>query len=740
MSVHDRSRERGAVMVMVALWLPIMAIFASFAIDAGHFWDFSRNLQNRVDAAVLAAGNQFGGSCFGTPTAGELTSIGTAAQTYSGAPVGTPSPGGTAPNSSNGPNLPYQWDTAAPYQNQQQNPLGDPKNFFLVLNGSSSADKGGTNFSAGNFCSATYDGQTNPTVDAWLTQKNVPFFFNFLSVFGATISAHARVQLQGAGSTNSLPIAVPDPAQTPCLRAELINDQTGALIQDTNGNNIDVAMTPPNPGGTPPTVNWTVTLPTFKVPAAQLSLEAYIPDDCNNPGYPANGVLYDSKLVPPVTGTQVADHGLEFINTFTPLPAGDPATPQIGSVNLAPAKDCDNANEAAAQDPYFYFFPKSTACSVNVNADVKFPSALKGTEVDVSMDGGNPQKMTAPKAGSNTYTYSSFSIPSPDGANVGLPYRHTFTFTWKANGGNSGSFNGGNPLQATYAATSDGSDPADDSGPITQAFIGDTSGKIDVNSLQQTTNATLTVAFHLQGLDLAQPGDAPIVLRAAVQNRKATGAFNCWDSSQSGSAADLANAIINGCPKPVAVFDQSQGCVTLPTTPLTCGYLVPGNKRNQVTQAFQTRIESAVFNGKSSPCDAWQAYSQNGTAISGFEPWNTSVPDPRIMVMAVTAPADLAGHGGPNNLMRILGFATFYVTGYDGDQWLPTGTGKGKKKGQAIPNCSSPMDQDEAYPGDPTQAKDQIWGHFIKYAAAGTSNGQPCNVNDVSVCVPALTR
>ncbi len=52
--------QRGSVMVMVALWLPLLALFASFAIDASHWWDYSRNLQNRADAAALAAGDRLG--------------------------------------------------------------------------------------------------------------------------------------------------------------------------------------------------------------------------------------------------------------------------------------------------------------------------------------------------------------------------------------------------------------------------------------------------------------------------------------------------------------------------------------------------------------------------------------------------------------------------------------------------------------------------------------------------------
>jgi hypothetical protein len=694
MSLSRLKRETGSVMVLVAVMLPVIAIFGSFALDTAHYWDFSRNLQNRVDAAVLAAGDTYGGTCFGTPTQGQLDTIGQTAQKYSGVPVGTPDA-----------NLPYPYSTAAPYQNTINSPGANASKFHLVLNGSTSWDHGGASFTNGNYCAATYDGATGPAVDGWATQAQVPLFFKLFG-FTPDISAHARVQLQGAGSTNGLPIAVPDPAQTPCLRAEVINDSTGALVSD-------VAMNPPNPTGTPPQNFWTVTLPAMNVPAAQLSVQAYIPDDCANPSYPSGGALYDPS------------HGVEFINTYAPLPAGNPATPTIGSVFLMPA-GCTDAGEGAAQDAYFYFFPKSTTCTVTVNAQVKFPSNLNGTKVLVSMDGGTAKQMAGPGA-NNTYTFN-FPINSESG-------RHTFTLSWTAGGGNKGDFNGGNPLQATYSALSDGSDPPDDSGPVTQAEIGDNTGATaGVNSIQQGTSKTLTVAFRLQGLALSGPNDPPVVLRPDVQNRKATGAFNCWGNG--GGANPLKDAIVSGCPNPVAIYSAAQGCVFLPTTPLTCAALVPGNKNNPVSKAFQARVESVSDGNQVSPCDEWQAY-KTGTPISGFEPWDSSVPDPRIMVMAVTSPADLAGHGGPNNSVRILGFAAFYVTGYNGDNWLPNGNGNG---GPKIPNCSSPTNQDEPYPGPGNNDNSQVWGHFIKYVAAGTSNSQPCNVTDVSVCVPALTR
>ena len=52
--------ERGAVMVLVAVTLPVILLFVAFGIEVGHWFDYSRNLQNRADAAALAAAVQYG--------------------------------------------------------------------------------------------------------------------------------------------------------------------------------------------------------------------------------------------------------------------------------------------------------------------------------------------------------------------------------------------------------------------------------------------------------------------------------------------------------------------------------------------------------------------------------------------------------------------------------------------------------------------------------------------------------
>ena len=123
-AVADRNgaaSERGAVLVMVAVWLPLLALFVSFAVDVGHFFDYSRNLQNRADAAAFAAGDAYGNTCFGTPTSTQLDNIGHTAQQYAGPPNTTPGP----------PNLPYPFSAGLPYQNQPNLRRGLGAKFFM---------------------------------------------------------------------------------------------------------------------------------------------------------------------------------------------------------------------------------------------------------------------------------------------------------------------------------------------------------------------------------------------------------------------------------------------------------------------------------------------------------------------------------------------------------------------------------------------------------------------------------
>ena len=56
-------RERGGVLVMVAIFIPVILMLASFVVDVGNWWEHKRHLQVQADAAVLAGGGQFAFPC-----------------------------------------------------------------------------------------------------------------------------------------------------------------------------------------------------------------------------------------------------------------------------------------------------------------------------------------------------------------------------------------------------------------------------------------------------------------------------------------------------------------------------------------------------------------------------------------------------------------------------------------------------------------------------------------------------
>ena len=58
--------EQGGVLVMTAVWLPVLLLFASFVIDIGNFFEHQRHLQTQVDAGALAGGDVYQFPCDNT--------------------------------------------------------------------------------------------------------------------------------------------------------------------------------------------------------------------------------------------------------------------------------------------------------------------------------------------------------------------------------------------------------------------------------------------------------------------------------------------------------------------------------------------------------------------------------------------------------------------------------------------------------------------------------------------------
>jgi hypothetical protein len=769
-------------MVIVALWLPLMALFTSFAIDSAHWWDYSRNLQNRADAAALAAGDQLA-VCLGSPSAASLRAIGETAQQYSG-PL-TTTPDGLA-------NLPFtnaQMTTdgfPASRYNVPDLTAGTGPNFHLLLNSSdywpTVAQNGASGYGdMGSYCAAIDPGadpsdpnactSTSPCamVDTRLTQASVPMFFNLLG-FHPNITAHARVQLQiVSGSGIASPIGVGDNGQAGCVVTRVVDETNQNAGPGANG---VLAQWSLNQVGTSTT--WTGSMPgTLNIPSQSgtpdlLSMQVVIPADCSNPF--SGGDVYDAPATGPNSGP-----GIVFINTYKPL-SPPVATQTRGSV-WQTGGSCTSGG--ASNDPYFYSF-KSGTCPVTVHAQVDFPSPPAGRiyRVSISEDGGAyvdmPPDAPATDAAGNTIWAKQFDISPQSG-------KHTFRLGWyltgsggPCTGASDGSksqcqLDGGNVVQATFSAFNDGTG-LDDSGPVIAASVGcDASSTCPTINGTSTSGATsgvdsipgsgsgsspkLTATVTLQGLAQSGPTDKATVLRSSVQSSGRTGIFDCGQGQ--GGSAFQALMSGGGCGTYVAPGNkQTSGlqdysgplsswssCVELPSNPITCGEPVTGNMRGPVHDAIATAI-CGSSNCNSTPsgraCDYWQPYK----AGAGPLPNAVNDPaDPRAIEMVITSPQDLALPPNDPRWIRILGFATFYVTGWDGDPYI-----QGLPGAKTIPGCDGNVaagtatNFDEPYPFG-TAPNNAVWGHFIEYVFPGQGHsGQNCVQNQPFACTPALTR
>jgi len=785
--IHLRRRtssERGAVIVMVAIWLPVLALFVSFAVDFAHFFDYSRNLQNRADAAALAAGNAYGGVCFGTFTTTQTNGIGQAAQQYAGPPNQDPTNPYTVPN-----NLPYAYSTFTPtqYKNVPNLTQGTPPNYHMLLNATQNWDSGGTDWSMGNgtakgsslaLCKSTdEDGKTGPMADVRLTQSNLGLFFPLLGTT-PTISAHARVTLEeSAGSNSVIPIAVRDPGAIQCIAVNFFNAATGAKI-----NSSPIAM---KQEGTDPLTNgiiWDIPGGTsVTMPAAGKDAGVYVQvvtGPCGD-----NPSTYESD-----------NTGLLRLNVWSTATA--PSAPVITSPGVfLTTGSCPNDN---LSNLYF----TNGVCTLGIKANVLFPTGATNPTVTVTDSATNTTVSLVKGAGNEWDTPNNKPFPwTLDPAATPGADRFSVVAT-TGNGSNKVTTNLG-VQQEAFGACNEAiasNCPANGiSGPIVLSRIHlppPTGQPNDVGPESYAAGSAPTLLFTLEiaGLNNTPPGGPPTILRFSEPNKfasHATGLINCGQTSQGTSQAIA--AIISGCPvagstgangcpvgsnnfyfcSPLAINYRNNACpndgntgqagsqippatspsfrtAADPTVPTDCVGLVGGNK-TPIAKAVSCRIFT-----NTTPTDCASGATKN--PVCSANNWSptagaSSVPgsDPRAITMVITAPEDLSGNSGPP--VPIRNFATFYVTGWNTQG---SATGCGGNYGPVSPSAAPDAlvknqctdGSLEPASGCKTSGKNpnggdqgEVWGYWMTYT---DPNGIPtqtiCNVQAFGTCTPALTR
>src|SRR5919198_662404 len=164
--------DRGAVLVLVAVWMASAVALVTFVVDVGHWFEHKRHLQVQADAGALAAGDLASSSSTANQT------LITEARKYSGDTVN--------------------------YASALNAQVNNRSNVTVLINSDKFANDGGTDFSdpKGPPCQAEY-------VDVKATDASLPWFFANNVV--PAINAHARVRItQITTLTGSLPLAVQD--------------------------------------------------------------------------------------------------------------------------------------------------------------------------------------------------------------------------------------------------------------------------------------------------------------------------------------------------------------------------------------------------------------------------------------------------------------------------------------------------------------------------------------------------
>jgi Putative Flp pilus-assembly TadE/G-like len=778
--------SRGAVLVLVAAAMfPIIAIM-TFAIDVSHWFDYSRNLQNRADAAALAGAGQFGGICFaggnpGNVTNGAQASIGQYAQLYSGLSVGENAANhfytDATMSTLNVNGAPWNINTNGYINNTlAASPINSPltlraglaniNNYWVSQNANNYAPTAGganTDFSmntggtGATFCSSdpTFDvtdaqcfgqahGQTSgpcavqPMIDVKVTQKNVPLFVPIFSGLNPTLHAHARVTLQGQQSSPTTPIAVGDTAFTPCVSVNLLDTSTNppTLMQNVPlPNRSQATQTSP--------VQWSSNATSFTMPNKAVYVQPVL-SDCHN-----TSQIYDDS-----TNTGLLAIGPHPLNSPT-VNSGDPPAIDTGGVTVA-GGPCGTGTQYFAVG----------ACNVEIDVNAKFASDVTPANNAIvfmkqkKWDNVNnvyvttTTQMNRPGQGGCPAARYCLNITIPDTDGIDL-----LSFTWEEDAGQIGTglgatmcgngnghnpppclgqFNNGDVLQQVFGACN-GCDQPDDSGPIIFARISQGGGS-DVNTMAVGPQSNVVFSLQLAGLNTAQwlppTGQIPFnppptILRFSVQGNHTTGLVDCGQGN--GASAD-AQAIYGGCGPnnplisglPVLTVNTRNSCNPAPSaSPWDCVQTTNGNRRNKIPCAIVLRIVQAPF-----------AANCNGGGTCPANNWNTYQGhppggDPRAVTMILTADIDLATVGGaPNSWIPIYQFATFYVVGWDTS---------------INPSCTAPgPGQNAPFPvkGKKNNQNAAIWGYWINYTTFGTPNGQPCPINSGQPvnCVPALTR
>jgi Flp pilus assembly protein TadG len=670
--------ERGAMLVMFAVFAPVAILMAAFAIDAGNWFLHKRHLQVQADAGALAAAQAF------QPCS--ASAVEAAVKKYAGvegSPIYNAQIGGTSPS-----NI-HMLINSKTYYNQSQ-PVD-------------------TTVSTKPPCEAEM-------VDVKLTETKLPWYWKaFKSV--PYINAHARVEIrQVTQTTGSFPVAVND-LRPKAVEAYFVDESVNpatqlmncgagsspcsvALNSDGTTNGLSVWDNIKSPFGFP------VSKPNVGVRIAvsgRSALTGNMSSDC-------------AQTFVTCSDASSSKFGLLHIQGYSANGTGTTSVPIARQVQLsgAPGGCLDG-----------YFSTPASSCKLAVSATVDWGKTTKPTGADVdAIVGGTCYALTFQStSGTNELWSSASAAPSGScsnfkGKNLAgtgyVPLGHEAGATAiELQAKDSSATKAFGIVQRTYAATAN-------SEPIQEAFLAQEGGAprdADSFRLCETGNQgqacapRLIVTVGISGsLGNAQSVSDPTYVMRFDGTGSQNQSVSC-NAANGGST--FADTLASGCAGTWAVNPT----LTCPdsASPQDCIPPATGNKQNQVAKGLNQRILGSQKPPTCTQPNLWKTF----TFTNGVP--NVSPKDPRVVTVFVTPYGSFGGNGGSSSF-PIAEFASFYVTG-----WQDNGNG--------FNNPCQGNGDDPAQPGT-------IVGHFIKYTTLDTSSGGTtlCEPNALGQCVAVLTR
>ena len=599
--IRSGRSERGAALVMVVVWLPVLLLFFMFVVDVGNWFMHKRHLQMQADAGALAGGGVFRIPCQDTP-------IVDATRKYAGDP-----------------------NVSSPY-NLQVSPTNQA-NVHALVNSTTYWNNGGVDFNdGGQPCASKF-------VDVKMTEANLPWFMKLAVV--PAINAHARVSiLQKNGGAGGLPVGVPD-SNPHGAAAIFVNEVTGSVI-GTQALTSSQVLTLNGETLT----EWTGNPVSVNIASARTGVVVAL---AGKAGWSPSGTLSQICSESLVTCYQGADTGpwtgLSYIHGYQTTGVGTPVAPIVRDVQLY--------NQTCTDDSAPYFL-RNAGCQVGVKAKIDFgpvvggnpqlPVAQGGLAAQLKVSGwGCPNGGPNPKGCVMTYNTTGLNAGywTVSGSN-GYPVMpadgvaHTIDLNWSTATGGPATFTS---VHRSFSASTS------TSGAVDYVTVSD-------NSLTLGAH-TVSVAVGVKGSLQANATSVndPVVHLKITGGTSQTQALDCDPN-----VSTLRDELGYGC-APQYVKNTGQACPAAndplwndPSTgPWNCVLIKTGNSAGQVNQGMVIRTQEG-----SNSCihpNNWSLFP------------NIPAGDPRI-VQVFLVPFGSFNASGSNITVPVTGFATFYITGW----------------------------------------------------------------------------